>query len=210
MGYSKWCIPCGFTPADCDLAYSPKGALDYSSSKININNPGINNAVEGNAPSWNATDGWISDGTNNWLATQVFTITENSSYIIRYKDLVRKPADWAYLLEKIEGSETVDLLFYDNTYFGVRINDADTTVAGDYTSGAIIAFSKNGVYVNGVFIKPLSFLPTPFTDSAHQFYISSQFSLFGRVGSKIQAMAIYNKPFSPIQVAELTTNMAAL
>jgi hypothetical protein len=49
------------------VAYQPKGAASLAASYANLGTAGAaNNAAPGSAPTWNATDGWICDGSA-WL-----------------------------------------------------------------------------------------------------------------------------------------------
>lgn len=47
-------------------AWQPKGAASYAASLLDISGNG-NDATEGVAPSWDATNGWTFNGSSQWL-----------------------------------------------------------------------------------------------------------------------------------------------
>lgn len=86
LGFDDWWLPCGCSPEDAVAAYRAKGAGSYEASKVNLANPGTYNLTEGVAPIWNATDGWIMDGTKYLLTTESITYNQNFTMIARYSN----------------------------------------------------------------------------------------------------------------------------
>ena len=83
-----WWFVAGITTI---VAYQPIGAANYAASKINLADPGTNDAWEGNAPVWGAIGGWDFNGTNDYLKTGILD-TINLSLAIRFSDDVSSSA----------------------------------------------------------------------------------------------------------------------
>lgn len=68
---APWWLAGGISSANCKAAYQAKGATGLSASYSNLNSPGTNDAAPGVAPTWNATDGWIFNGSTQYLTTGI-------------------------------------------------------------------------------------------------------------------------------------------
>jgi len=63
-----WYLKMGIARADFTVIYLPKGAASLAASYINVINPGTFNAALGVAPTWDASSGWIFNGSNQVLS----------------------------------------------------------------------------------------------------------------------------------------------
>jgi len=83
-----WYLSGGISAANCVAAYAPKGAASLAESYTNIANPGTYDCTAPvAAPTWNATDGWIFNGSTQFLSTgYVPGTTQAKSLIVKYTD----------------------------------------------------------------------------------------------------------------------------
>jgi len=63
-----WWDPFGDIGAGCVAAYQPKGASDLADSYVDLSGSG-NDAAPGVAPTWDAVNGWIFNGVDQYLDT---------------------------------------------------------------------------------------------------------------------------------------------
>jgi hypothetical protein len=84
---TDWWLNGGILVADCVGAYQAIGAASYNASLVNLANPGTYDLTEPlSAVGWNATDGWVGDGTN-YLETGINPYLD-WSIIVRVEPLV--------------------------------------------------------------------------------------------------------------------------
>jgi hypothetical protein len=82
LGYPEtgwWTVP-GKT---CVAAYQPMGATNLSGSYVNIADPGTHDTEPGVAPTWSVEDGWIFNGSTQYLTTDVVP-TNAYSFAVRF------------------------------------------------------------------------------------------------------------------------------
>ena len=193
----------------CVAAYQPKGAADYAASKVNLANPGTNDLTTTDAPTWNATDGWIFNGSK-FLDTAIVPAAANWSMIVRFSN----GSTGTYTAVGM-WQETIGNRFYlrpqhfsANHIYGY--GSAANFVSGALTSG-VMAMAGVKSYLNG----------SPEADGSGTWSAGTNWSIYiggshnnaglayGFIGY-IQAVAIYNAQISAANVAALTTAMAAL
>jgi len=84
-GAVSWWVVAGKT---CVAAYQPKGAADIAASYVNLASPGTYNAAPGTAPTWDATSGWIFNGSTQYLTTGVIpTVFNTWTVIVRFSNV---------------------------------------------------------------------------------------------------------------------------
>lgn len=120
---------------NCVAAYQPKGANDYQASKVNLANPGVNNAIEGNAPSFDSALGWKFNGSSNYLL-----LAGNSPITDSPLSMVAKVVTYGLLAQRaimsIHNSSNFNrLVMLQNTTNklasyngGTPLNDCDTKI----------------------------------------------------------------------------------
>lgn len=83
-GTTSWWLAGGVSPTLAVAAYAPKGAASFAASKINLVLAGTHNAANGTSfPTWDVTNGWISNGTSQVLTTDIQP-NANTSVLIRF------------------------------------------------------------------------------------------------------------------------------
>ena len=77
-----WWLSGGISAANCYCAYQPKGAASLAASYSNLNDPGTNNAGVGVAPTWDAVNGWIFNGSTQYLTTTFVPANDQSQMMV--------------------------------------------------------------------------------------------------------------------------------
>ncbi len=72
---NPWWLAGGIAPANCVVAYQPKGASSLSASYINLATPGLNDVVVGTEPAWDSVNGWKGDGSTTYLYSPVTPVS---------------------------------------------------------------------------------------------------------------------------------------
>lgn len=191
----------------CIAAYQPKGAVDYTASKVNLANPGTYNATEGVAPTWDTTTGWTGDGASKYLDTGI-TVTDDETHtlIFRYSghDSASSTYDCTFGVDTAKNewgfinrsNRPYIMLGGTITQFGtITMNEAVVCVAGLslYVNGGYRGAHAGG-NVNGT-IK---------IGRIHYGGVQKYFY------ANYLAAAIYNAVLTSDQISALTTAMNAL
>jgi len=83
--------------ANVVAAYQPKDAANLAASYVNLVTPGTYDAAPGTAPTWDATSGWIFNGSTQYLTTGITPVIDQSySAIVRFTDATGGPGDWIF------------------------------------------------------------------------------------------------------------------
>lgn len=191
------------------FAYQPKGATDLTDSYVNLVNPGTNNAAPGVAPTWNVTDGWIFNGTTQFLTTGV-TPANNQTWSM----LIQFTNGPAVGPRALAGSVTIG-----TTIFRVLIaatgnvaysNGGTLVVAPNITAGNLGVAGNRG-YRNG--IAEGANIVAWGGGAAASIYIGC-FNNNGATSSftnaNIQAIVVYNNVLSADQVLAVADRMAQI
>ncbi len=188
-------------------AYAAKGAADLTASYTDLSGEGHDAGV-GVAPTWDAVNGWIFNGTDQYL-TAAFT-PQNDQTQTAIAQFTNFTGDNDYLF----GSYTAA-----NTYFGVSLRVADAVVryvngqnldVGPNIATGNLAVAGNTGYRNG--IADLGTIGAWAGASTHPFYIGVLGGAWtgGYCPVYIQALAIYDTALTAPQVSAVATAMAAL
>jgi hypothetical protein len=210
-----WYLTTGVLASDVICAYQPKTALSLANSYVNLVTPGTGDAVATVAPTWNSTDGWIFNGSTQYLDTGTITINQNLTVLVRYSGA--NPI--AYPTNGLFGYYVTNNMFQVSFgddgkgapfIFG-RVGDVYAGGAAIPTSG-VIGLTKDGNYIDGSFTRALFSVPTPFTLS-HEMGVGAATTettpIYYLVGN-IQAIAFYNKTLTAPQIAQITIYMQSL
>jgi hypothetical protein len=200
---SSWWLSGGISAVNCIAAYQPKGAADLAASYINLANPGTYNAAPGVAPTWDATDGWTSDGTQ-YLTTGITLTTAGTwSAICRFSDISNAG--------RLFGTYTTNRWYIapkGASYVTWAIGKAEQSKTPNKTSGILCIGGIYGYRENGI-----AEVTGSDTNIAGNLFLMAS-SLYTSpvliIAGKIQAMAFYNIAVSSAQVLALNTAMAAL
>lgn len=208
-GVTPWYLVGGVSASNCVAAYQPIGASSLAASYINLVNPGTNNAAPGTAPTWNAIDGWIFDGTNNYLTTGIVPVYQTWSVLIRFTDVTINDR---HLFGAYDAGFSALFGISPKASGGARI---DYSSGGDGSNTPIMTSGNLGIAGNLKFkngLQETGTIPSISGTSMSIFIggINSSVGILNRQDCKIQAFAIYNTILTPTQVAEIVAKMAVL
>lgn len=194
----------------CVVAYQPKGALDYPSSKINLANPGLYNASEGTAPSWDKLNGWVGGGSA-YLNTGYVISDITHSVFVRFTNA--PAASSVCIIGTFNGGNQKSLYIRPDTGTASVFFYASGSTSGTMTraTNGVIGISGSNPFLDGVDlgtiniagtdagILPLFIMCINLNGSAAQFFTGN-----------IQAFALYKSVATTEQVVSLTNAMNAL
>jgi hypothetical protein len=191
---------------DVVAVYQPKGAADLASSYINLINPGTNNAAPGVAPTWSAADGWIGNGTTQYLTTGI-TPTSSYSCIMRFSN---GTGTNTYLFGSFKSGPTT--IFGINPTTGSARQYWNGTGIRQVTGGqtaAVMAIAGTGCYLDGA-ADGNTTGPANTGLAMFIFALNASGSPSNHKACHIQAVAICSSTQTAQQIADTTTAMAAL
>lgn len=201
-----WWLKGGISASNAKIAYAPKGAASLAASYINLANPGTNNAAPGVAPTWDATNGWMFNGSTQYLTTGFAPgNSTNWTGIIRFSNLTGTAVvDFfgtrATLRFHQEYSMSTHVLTFN---MGGSVN---TTLT--FTSG-VIAIAGGTGYKDGSSVG--TFTPSSAGDWPAIYIGGYNFGGLARpLAGYVQAFAFYNTVLNGTQVSAVTTAMNAL
>lgn len=208
-GAAPWFLSGGIAAANCLVAYQPKGAASLAASYINLANPGTYDAAPVVAPTWDTINGWIFNGTTQYLKIGAGLIPQNGySMLIRYTNAAQNVAG----VHDLPNGGFMHAAAY-NTGHRWFYGSSEIVLAGTIISGVIL-LSPTYCYYNGVQDADVSAhtWTQPTIDiiigGRHfEFYGGSE--MYNLFVCKVQALAIYNTNVAAQQAA-LYTAMAAL
>ena len=187
-------------------AYQAKGAASLAASYVNLANPGTNDAAPGTAPAFDTSYGWDFNGSTMYLTTGIVP-TVSHTVIVRFSDGNTASND----LFGVQESAGTFFVRPSNGFAQRAYNNAgNRSVSGAVTSG-VIGFAGKNAYLNGSSDGTIG--AGTFTWTAAMYLGARHISGTGPGGytnARIQAVAIYSTTLDATQVAEITTNMAAL
>lgn len=217
FGYRRhpWWLAGGISPSDVLAVWQPEGALSYACSKMDLSG-GCFNAYEGNAPSWDAVNGWMFDRTNlEYLDTGISgdMLVQSMSMVIKYSN--PDNSDWNALVALANAGQYFGIEIFKNSqiFWGCGSNQTSVVVrfalpwrflAFTYSTMAYYDFLS-------VFGTPL-FLP-------YSAPIGTDHVLIGASGGaapfhfatvNIQAIAIYTTSLSNTQISAVYNDMFSL
>lgn len=212
LGYDDWWLPCGCLPADCDVAYSPKGAASYANSLINLNNPGVNDANgSGHVPDWDTTNGWKFDGGTQYIDTGIddTILPDGRTMIVKFSNYVVGVGDFSTIC----GSTGETGYFYIMSHDDCDVwgyGHSSLAVTRAYTQSGTRAIAGHRGYLDGNVDESLVSSNWNYSSSVKVF-IGCQ-DAYG-VGATefsevyVQAFALYNKVLSQEQIQEIIGRM---
>jgi hypothetical protein len=190
------------TIASCVAAYQPKGAADYAASLTDLSG-NSNDAAEGNAPDWDATNGWKFVSANSDYLDSGIVVTSSYTTICRFSNA--PDAVQALYGAYDADNNTIRIIPNRNNgyyYYGL------SRITGNIANGVMGIAGING-YLNGALDKENCLVSTP--DSLTCYIgAQNQSGVAAPFGGYIQAFAIYSAILTETQMGLLTTAMAAL
>lgn len=210
---SVWWLAGGISSGDCVAAYAAKGADNQTASKNNLANPGTYDLTDGSdVPTWNATDGWVWDGSGTKYYSTGWSPVETSSVVFRYSGITSGTYTFLggvlalsptrrYYVFPFNGSAWGDVGYGDGYYQPYNLSLSGT-----------LGFAKNIVYAGGSSLGTIS--TTWQGDPGVAFPIGLYYGYGSYIADtsakNIQAVAIYSTQLSADQISALHTAMMAL
>lgn len=182
------------TTANPICVYQPKGAASYADSKTDLSGNG-NDATEGTAPGWNATDGWIFDGVDDALNTGMQT-DGTWTFLMQFTDYVSNFRE--------TGSDHVAMS--PNWYISMYASHGDGNKnAGSAYENGNMAMAQERIFKDGTWVYDLSSTAA----QAEDFWLGGEGNIQW-AEFKLQAFAIYDGKLTDLEVATVAAAMAAL
>lgn len=192
------------------VAYQPRGAASLAGSYINLANPGTNNAAPGVAPTWDAVNGWVFNGTTQYLVTGVTPANDQTwSMLIQFTN---GPALGPRALagSVTTGTTTFRVLIAATTGNVAYSNGGTLVVAPNITAGNL-GIAGNRGYRNGV--AEGANIVAWGGGAAASIYIgcfNSNGATSSFTNANIQASVVYNNVLTAGQALAVANRMAAL
>ena len=205
---AAWWLSGGISAANCIAAYQPKGAADLAASYVNLANPGTYNAAPGVAPTWDAADGWIFNGVNQYLVTGLIA-AQGYSMIVQFSGVTENKVNKLCGCNA-PGSKSRFLISTNINLNNITYQYGhDAKLAAPSMAAGNLAITPAAGYRNGTGETTFS---GSWTGTGIEIHIGATKEDAGIIygQSEIQAFAIYNTPLTAPQVAALTAAMAAL
>lgn len=189
-------------------AYQPKSAASLAASYTDLSGNG-NDASVGVAPTWNSTDGWIFNGSTQYLTTTFVPATDQSQAML--VQFTNGPTSGS---RYIVGSNGVG----SRSHFAFRVavtgnwqagNGEIETVGANVTSGNL-GVSLKEAYLDGV-AQGENILT--YNSAGTAVYVgcrNNNGATANFAAVRIQALVIYDASLSDAEVAAVATAMAAL
>lgn len=206
----SWWLAGGISASDCAEAYQVRGAGNFTTSLVNLNSPGTNDAILGTSPAFDDNKGWLMSGAQYIIAPAV--IQNGWSVFIQYANLA--PSANAAL---IGAQDSIDLP--RGAFTIIELGNSMLVISGDATGGTLnspairtgnYGFAGKQPYRNGI-AEP--FPDSPGNGTGRALYIGAQntdnvATNFSTV--EIRAVAVYNVTITGTQALALATQMAML
>lgn len=192
---------------NCIAAYQPKDADDYQASKVNLANPGVYDAVEGTAPTWDKYYGWQFLGTSSQYLSTNIVPANGYSLIVKYSNA------------NIAALTSQSLAGYHKTGARFRVDWKDvsfrTWASGGYksqqgvfeTSGVMCVAGQTG-YFNG--IAKVTAIDAWTATADGDIWIGNANGLTRWTTCYIEAVAVYSGTLTSDNVLDITNAMNAL
>jgi hypothetical protein len=196
--------------ANCVGAYQAIGAISKAASYINLANPGtytLTDASPGHEATWNAADGWTGNAADVYttLVTGIVPADGTWSILVRYSNA---SANTWTLFGNASAAPSMSCkpIWVDNkTYMSNGDGGSGSFTPG--AAGGVVAIAGRHGFLDGALklssLGPWSGSPTA---TIHLLGMPAAQAF----GGKIQAAAIYNITLTDVQVATISTAMAAL
>lgn len=209
----RWLVG-GISAANCIAAYEAKGAASQAASYTNLANPGTFTATAPVAPTWNATDGWIFNGTSQYLLGP--NVLNNSySVIIKFNSLNISGSNKTLFGAYHDSGQDAAFLMRasDASNFGYFNGLTTSTIASPSATSGIQAIAGKSVYKNNntvaATIPAGTFSTTLIMAFGAYYYRNTTPAAYGQFN--LQAIYFYDKILSSGEIAsQMATGIAAV
>jgi|GEM_PF-6270899 len=207
---------------DVVAAYQAQGATNYAGSKVNLDDPGTHDAIDGAAPSWSLANGWTF-AANHYLTTDIIPV-EGYSTIVQFSNMSTGSGSlvgstYMPTVGSPTQFEVVNNAAAENKCkFGYGVTLYDTcvfTTAGNLALSGVDATHAQG-YRNGVATGGTSYnwsgaqvLPALDIGAMGYFFEGVGSMHLGKMTGNIHAVAIYSSSLSASEVTAIYTEMSS-
>jgi len=206
---STWYLAGGISSSNCIAAYRPKGAASLAASYSNIANPGTYDAALGTAPTWDATDGWIFDGSSQYLKTGVIPTNDQTwSIIIRFSNSSTTTAYQTICGDGYNPSLSIWVDKTSNNKFDWD-NGGETVGTRPALTNGVVCIAGTKAYKNAT-DEGITIIPFSGTITDDMWIGKNNYATPYWWAGYIQALAIYNSTLTSTQVSAVTTAINAL
>lgn len=210
-----WWLSGGIAAASCRFAYQAKGAANYAASKVNLNAPGTNDAIDGAAfPTWAGATGWtFLTASSQYLYNNV-NLASTDAVIVQYSGVVAVTgslcgeydnvpgASWLYIQPWVPGNAV------RYAWGGTVVNAAPQLAAGNLGTIANQGY-RNGVPDGAPVAGAWTASPCSIPFGIGGIYVQSTATWISFLTGNIQAIAGYSA-ITAVQFAAVAAAMAAL
>jgi len=192
------------------VAYQPVGSASLADSYVNLANPGTYDAALGVAPTWDVVNGWIFNGSSQYLNTG-FLPDINTTIIIKYSNLTDTVVAQSIAGAYVNSASRSYMVCYP-TYTRYNFNDKFENHSVAAITSGVRAINKDGGFYNGTKV-------VTFTGAAAQtaetpiVYIGA----YNKAGSAddfagvyVQSFGIYAQALTTAQILSISNAMEAI
>jgi len=198
---------------NCVAAYQPKGANNYDASKINLANPGVNNAENGAAyPTWDAEFGWKFTRASSQYLTCGIVPTSTYSMVIRFSNVSAAGAEYHMLagVRNVSANNNRFALLPYHAANQVGYYHGQASVCEPGLIRGVLALTPGKGYRNGVFEKLINGWGTASGQAMVIGAANWDLSIQHFLNGYIQAVWVGTAELTPGQVLDITNAMNAL
>ena len=206
-----WWLAGGITPANCVVAWQPKGATSLSASKINLANPGTYDLIDAGGttiPSFSPSIGWSFDGQDDYLySTVIPNLNYTWSMLVSCSDVNTD----SKAVVGVGGAGIFCFYILRSSATKWQFAHKKYTEPLSTLTGGIFAISGTNGFINGG--SKFAMSTSGWDGVARAVYVGALNAdntptYFGK--SKVHAISIYNVTITDTQVAAVTNAMQAL
>lgn len=195
---ASWWTAGGVSAADVVAAYQPKGAASLAESYVNLAHPGVNDAAPGNAPDWDAINGWICSGDRLEMG-----ITPGATWSVLIRCSGIPSGNSGYLFGDSALRFFIRPASGANCQFG---SGGNVSLTGGQVSSGVLGMADRTAYINGVSVATIPSGSAPLAIRIADYQVAG----FRPITGNIQAFAIFGVTLSTPQVVAISAAMAAL
>ena len=190
------------------VAYQPKGAVSLAASYTNIVNPGTNDAAPGAAPTWSVTDGWVFNGSSQYLTTGI--VPDINTTIIVKLSSITLPAATKAITGASTGASNCYIGCFNSNSVLFRFSDWTATKVAN-PSNSVLAITQYNGYINGIAVGTnKSPAPITVTDAIIIGGLLDDGNPGAYINPKIQSYAIYDTTLTVSEILTVSQAMEAI
>lgn len=206
-----WYDPFGDIGAHCLAAYTPKGAADLAASYLRTYGAGGNANLDpvvvgvGVAPTWNATDGWIFNGTTQFLDTGVVPAVGYSMVVMFSNKTGAKTIAGCY--KAGARFEVTSNITSSNTFYAS--GGVESTIVAPILSSGVLGIAGYSGFKNGL-KETIAVYPAWSDTTTLSVWVANRNGAANLTPVKVQAIAIYDSILTDEQMYGIYTALQSI